>query len=69
MQQHIGFPMEISLFKFQAWQFDEKKNTFKFDFLNNQNICDDSLTFSDYRMSRPPFRVVELGWMSSAWIC
>ena len=24
MQQHIDFPMEISLLKFQAWQFDEK---------------------------------------------
>ena len=24
MQQHIDFPMEISVIKFQAWQFDEK---------------------------------------------
>ena len=25
MQQHIDFPLEISVIKFQAWQFDEKK--------------------------------------------
>ena len=24
MQQHIDFPMEISVIKFQTWQFDEK---------------------------------------------
>ena len=24
MQQHIDFPMEISVMKFQAWQFNEK---------------------------------------------
>ena len=25
MQQHIDFPLEISVIKFQAWQFDEKR--------------------------------------------
>ena len=36
MQQHIDLPMEISVLKYQAWQFDEK-TFFKIAFLNDQN--------------------------------
>ena len=36
MQQHIDFPIEISVIQFQAWQID-KKTLFKIDSLNAQN--------------------------------
>ena len=36
MQQRIGFPVEISVIKSQAWQFDEKSAFLRFFFLKEQ---------------------------------
>ena len=45
MQQHIDFPIEISVLKFQAYQIDEKplfKNCFS---KRSKHTCDMSFTF------------------------
>ena len=39
MQQHIDFPMEISVLEFQTWQFDANPH-FKIAFLNDQNTLE-----------------------------
>ena len=41
MQQHIDFPMEISVLKFHTWQFDGNW-LFQIAFLNDQNTLERS---------------------------
>ena len=65
MQQHIYFPMEISVIKFQAWPIwwkivSEYENPLsKIAFRNDQN------TFLVVKCLRIPFRSVGSGWQ---WI-
>ena len=40
MQQQIDFPMEISVLKFQTWQFDGNPAFLKIAFLNDQNTVE-----------------------------
>ena len=51
MQQHVDFPIEISVLKFQTWQLDGN-TLFKIAFLNDQNTLESStflvVTCPDY---------------------
>ena len=63
MQQHIDFPMEVSVLNFKLGNLMENP-LFKIAFLNDQNTLEISpyftyLHISGCHMSRLPFRAVE----------